>query len=160
MRVNRGNRVKLGEIDRDNFFGICQLSVTDVQRKYVDSVAESLAEANLYDSAWYRSIIADEIPVGFVMLDDRPEEARYYLWRLMIDQKYQGLGFGRQAINLIADYVRTRPNATQLLTSVMQVEGGPQKFYENVGFRLTGEYPDRSHLPNQSPEAFMVLPLT
>ena len=63
------------------------------------------------------------------MLEDKPEEAEYYLWRFMIDARYQSLGFGRRALSLIIDRVKTRPNATQLLTSVVQGEGSPQSFY-------------------------------
>ena len=56
-------------------------------------------------------------------------------------------------------HVKTRPNATELTTSVMQVEGGPQGFYERVGFELTGEYADRNKCLNQNPEALMRLVL-
>ena len=58
----------------------------------------------------------------------------------MIDACYQGSGFGHRAMGLLIGHVRTRPNATELLTSVHQAEGGPQGFYEKLGFELTGEY--------------------
>jgi len=29
-----------------------------------------------------------------------------------------------------------------MLTSVVQTKGGPQGFYESLGFKLTGEYDD------------------
>jgi len=74
------------------------------------------------------------------MLEDKPEEAEYYLWRFMIDARYQSMGFGRRSLLLLIDRVKTRPNATELLTSVVQGEGSPQGFYEKLGFKLTGEY--------------------
>jgi diamine N-acetyltransferase len=74
------------------------------------------------------------------MLQDQPEKPEYYLWRFMIDARYQGMGFGLQAMALLIEHVRGRPNATELLTSVFQAEGGPQEFYEKLGFELTGEY--------------------
>ena len=49
------------------------------------------------------------------------------------------------------DHVKTRPGATELLTSVHQAEGGPQAFYEKLGFKLTGDY--------EEGEALMRLPL-
>ena len=159
MELSRDSTISLREITRDTFFGICQLSVTPDQRLCVDTVAESLAEANFYDSAWFRAVYAENVPVGFVMLDDRPEEAKYYLWRFLIDARYQGMGFGRRAMALVIEHVKTRPNATDLMTSVMQVEGGAQGFYERVGFSLTGEFGDRSNCLNQNPEAFMRLAL-
>ena len=59
---------------------------------------------------------------------------------MMIDSRYQGMGFGARAIALLVDHVKTRPGATELQTSVVQAEGGPQPFYESLGFELTGEY--------------------
>ena len=159
MSVGTESRISLREITRDTFFEICQLSVSPDQKLHIDTVAESLAEANFHDSAWFRAVYADDTPVGFVMLDDRPLEARYYLWRFMIDARYQGMGFGGKAMDLVIGHVKTRPNATELLTSVMQIPGGPQGFYERAGFELTGEYADRSKCQNQNPEAFMRLAL-
>lgn len=159
MGVSKNSEVSLWQITRKTFFGICQLSVSPKQKLCMDTVAESLAEANFYDSAWFRAIYADETAVGFVMLDDRPEEVRYYLWRFMIDERYQGMGFGREAMKLVIEHVKTRPGATELLTSVMQVDGGAQGFYESLGFVTTGEYGDRSDCQNDNPEAYMKLVL-
>jgi len=60
----------------------------------------------------------------------------------MIDNHYQKMGFGFKAMQLLIEHVKTRPNATEFLTSVVQKEGGPQGFYEKLGFKLTGEYED------------------
>lgn len=157
MEVDSSSEISLREITKETFFGICQLSVTPEQKLCMDTVAESLAEANFHETAWFRAIYAGEIPVGFVMIDDRPLESRYYLWRFMIDARYQGMGIGRKAMALVVEHVKTRPNATEFLTSVMQIEGNPQGFYERLGFKLTGEYADRSDCLNQNPEAFMTL---
>ncbi|MEO1670181.1 MAG: GNAT family N-acetyltransferase [Cyanobacteria bacterium J06631_2] len=73
------------------------------------------------------------------MLKDKPEEAEYYLWRFMIDARYQGLGFDRRALLILIDRVKTRPNATQLLTSVVPGSGSPQGFYKKLGFKLTSD---------------------
>ena len=134
------NKVTLREITEDTVRRICNLLVRDDQRDFVASNAESIAEAYFSKHAWFRAIYADEIPVGFVMLEDRPEESIYDLWRFMIDTRYQRMGFGGRAMALIIDYVKTRPNATEFLINIIQGEGGPQSFYEKLGFRLTGEY--------------------
>jgi diamine N-acetyltransferase len=76
------------------------------------------------------------------MLRDEPGEARYYLWRFMIDARYQGTGVGRRALELLFEHVRTRPGAKELLTSVVPGEGGPGPFYEKLGFVYTGEVDD------------------
>ena len=61
----------------------------------------------------------------------------------MIDAKHQGKGYGTEAIELLKDYVRNRPNAKQLLTSsAPNREGGAEEFYKKLGFKPTGEMED------------------
>ncbi|WP_019506054.1 N-acetyltransferase [Pleurocapsa sp. PCC 7319] len=139
MPSNR-SKVTLREITADSVRTICNLSVRDEQQKFVAPNAMSIAQAYFSEYAWFRAIYADTTPVGFLMLEDKPEESEYYLWRFMIDARYQGMGFGRRSLLLLIDRVKTRPNATELLTSVVQGEGSPQGFYEKLGFKLTGEY--------------------
>jgi diamine N-acetyltransferase len=143
--------VALREVNEDTVRTICNLSVTEDQRRFVAPNAVSIAQAHFSKHAWFRAIYAGETPVGFLMLEDQPKKPEYYLWRMMVDARYQRLGFGRRAMHLLIERVRTRPRATELLTSVVQEDGGPQAFYERLGFALTGEY--------EEGEAMMRLPL-
>jgi diamine N-acetyltransferase len=125
--------------------------VREDQKQFVASNAVSIAQAYFSEYAWFRAIYADDTPVGFVMLEDQPEKPEYFLWRFMIDARYQGMGFGRRALEMLIEHVRTRPNATELLTSFHEGDGSPQGFYEKLGFRLTGDW--------EEGEALMRLPL-
>ena len=60
-------RLSLKELNKDNFYAICQLSVKTEPLGYVDSNAISMAEANFSEHAWMRGIFLDEEPVGFVI---------------------------------------------------------------------------------------------
>ena len=104
--------------------------------------ARSLAEAAYNQYAWPRAIYAGETPVGFVMLYDDPHTPEYFLWRLMVDHRYQRMGFARQAIEQVVDYVAGRPNAATLGVSYVPGEGSPQPFYAALGFAETGEIVD------------------
>jgi diamine N-acetyltransferase len=147
----RESEVTLREITGKTVRNVCALAVTEEQRQFVAPVAHSIAEAHFSEYAWFRAVYADDTPVGFVMLQDQPEKPEYYLWRFLMDARYQRMGFGRRALTLLIDHVRTRPGATELLTSVVQADAGPQPFYESLGFALTGEFEDG--------EAMMRLPL-
>ena len=133
--------VTLQEVTQETLRPILKLSSTlkPNQDKMVAPNAVSIAEAHFCDKAWFRAIYADDTPVGFVMLYDDPEKALYYLWRLMIGGEHQGKGYGRKAMELLIDHVRTRPNATELKTSYVPIEGGPKPFYLGLGFEPTGE---------------------
>jgi diamine N-acetyltransferase len=86
-----------------------------------------------------RAIYADDTPVGFVMVSDDAEKSEYYLWRYMVTGEYQGLGFGLRALQLVVDYVRTRPGAKELSLGYVPGEGCPRDFYARLGFVDTGE---------------------
>lgn len=148
----RDREITLREITAETVRAICDLTVRQDQRRFVAPNAVSIAQAHFSKQAWFRAICAGETPVGFVMLEEQPEKPEYYLWRFMIDARYQRHGFGRRALELVIERVRTLPGATELLTSVLPAPGGPQAFYEKLGFRLTGKY--------EEGEALMRLPLT
>lgn len=133
-------KISLRKVTADTVRNVCDLKVHDNQKSFVAPNAVSIAQAYFYNYAWFRAIYADEKPVGFVMLSDKPELPEYYLWRFMIDKRYQKKGYGQQAIKLLIDYIKSRPKADVLWTSVIQSRGGPQKFYEKQGFKLTGEH--------------------
>lgn len=79
------------------------------------------------------------------MLDDRtqlPEPNHsepICLWRFMIDQRFQGLGYGRRALDLIVYHVRTRTKLDHMLTSCVEGPHSPKDFYLRFGFKVTGE---------------------
>ncbi len=142
--------VSLREITDDNRAAVEALVVTEEQRTYVASVADSLVEAAELPDAkpWYRAVYADDEPVGFVMIsdgitDDNPEYVGpYYLWRLLVDHRFQGRGYGTATLDLVVEYVRQRPDARVLLTSHVVGPTSPATFYQQYGFRLTGEVHD------------------
>lgn len=76
------------------------------------------------------------------MLEDDWRNREYYLWRLMIAAQHQGKGYGRQAIQRLIEYVRTRPGAHELLVSYVPGEAGPEQFYRRLGFEPTGAVED------------------
>ena len=110
--VTDGGVVELREVTRDNVRALCRLDVAPSQTGFVAPNAVSLAEASFEPKAWHRGIYADGRPVGFAMLSIDPEKPEYYLWRFMVAAGFQGRGYGRAAVGLIADHVRSLPGAT------------------------------------------------
>ncbi|MBW3623253.1 MAG: GNAT family N-acetyltransferase [Armatimonadetes bacterium] len=131
--------VTLREVSGRNVRALCDLSLKPGQERFVAPNALSLAEAHYMPNTWVRAVYAGETPVGLVLLDDDPEEPYYSIWRMMIAADHQGKGYGRKAVAQIIEYVRGRPNATELLASYNQGEGNPAPFYRKLGFVETGE---------------------
>jgi diamine N-acetyltransferase len=76
--------VSLREITKETVGSILALQVAPEQQHFVASNAVSIAQAHFSPEAWFRAIYADETPVGFIMLSDRPDTSEYFLWRLMV----------------------------------------------------------------------------
>ena len=133
------SEVTLREITKETVRTIIDLELGPGQDNFVAPNAYSLGQALFEPLAWFRAIYAGDDPVGFIMIRDDPETPRYYLWRMMIAHAHQRKGYGWRALELLVDYVKTRPGADELLVSYVPEEGGPQGFYERFGFEPTGE---------------------
>ena len=140
--------VSLREVTDENRDAVCALTVDPEQERFVSSIAESLDEAVATPEAapWYRAVYADDEPVGFVMLSRDATPAPgilgpYFLWRILIDQRHQRQGFGREALSQVIELIRA-DGARELLTSYHPGEGEPWPFYRGFGFEPIGEIED------------------
>ena len=126
--------INLREITSKNLKSIIDLNVKEDQKDYVASNSVSIAQGHYSKSAWFKGIFNDDRPVGFVMLDLIEEEYKCFLWRFMIDRKYQGKGFGKIALTQVIDFVRSLNLYTYIATSYVPAENGAGGFYKNFGF--------------------------
>ena len=141
------SHVTLREVTRENLRDVLGLEVAPEQQRFVASNAISIAQAHFYpEAAWFRAIYADETPVGFLMLHDDPGKPAYYLWRFMIDRRFQNNGFGRRALELVLEHVRARPGTSALTLSHVPGDGSPGPFYQRLGFVHTGEQDEDGEL--------------
>ena len=153
-RLQSSDVITLREVSEANISAVEQLRVRAGQEMFVDDVVHSLAEAKNKPALrpWYRAVYADETPVGFLMICDGvpfgDESIRwpYYLWRMLIDGRYQGRGYGRSALDRLVEYLRMRPGAEELVTSTVPGEGSPLGFYLRYGFEETGEWFDHEQV--------------
>lgn len=138
--------VSLREIVDGNRDAVLALRVAPGQERFVGSVRGALAAAAAYPMAnpWYRAVYAGDEPVGFVMVSWDVEPAPpviigpWFLWKIIIDRRFQGRGYGAAAVRRVAGIVRAA-GATELLTSYVSEDGGPAGFYRRLGFVPTGE---------------------
>jgi diamine N-acetyltransferase len=136
--------VSLRPITASNRGAVEALRVTPEQGQFVSDVTDSLLEAAEEPDgraiSW--AVYSDETPVGFVMISDEvgaPGYIPHYLWKLLIDERYQRQGFGTATLDLVVEYFRGRPGVDVVSTSAGQGEGSPIAFYERYGFVRTGD---------------------
>ena len=146
----------LQPIDSQNAEAILALSVREEQRGFVASNTDSIIEAYIAIThnghAFPFGIYDGDVPVGFLMIgygvddcwQDAPAIARgnYNLWRLMIDQKHQGRGYGRAALQLALDFIRTQPcgPAEWIWLSYEPENAVARALYHAFGFEETGAW--------------------
>ena len=145
--------VVLRAITDENRDEVLALRVAPSQMRFVGTVADALADADEIPEGkgWFRSVYVDDVPVGFVMLSWNvvPQPPRiigpWFLWKLLVDERHQGRGYGREVVRLVAQIVREN-GATELLTSCLQAAGGPEGFYRRLGFTPTGQFDDNGEV--------------
>jgi RimJ/RimL family protein N-acetyltransferase len=140
--------VRLVELTPDNLRAVQAIETHRSQRRFVATVAESLADALVPEvvdgvplSPWYRAVEADGVLVGFVMLAEPTATCPTpTLWRLLVDRHHQGRGIGRRTVQLVAQHLG--PSEPLLATTWVDGPGGPAAFYRKLGFVPTGELID------------------
>jgi diamine N-acetyltransferase len=146
MAVDAGAAVRLVPLEDADRDAVLALRLGAGQGRFVSDVPESLAQAAAHPEAnpWPRALYAGDEPVGFVMLswDVTPSPpdilGPWFLWKLLVDERHQGRGYGAAAVRLVTDVVRAN-GGTELLTSYVPGDGGPAGFYRRLGFLPTGE---------------------
>lgn len=147
--------LELKKINRNNIGEILKLEVFDNQKSFVATNTNSIIEAYIAitenNHVFTFGIYKDETPFGFLMIgfdvnsDDEgaPKIAKgnYNIWRLMIDRKFQGKGFGKKAMDLALEFINTFPcgTAKYCWLSYESDNNVARHFYKSVGFVETDE---------------------
>jgi diamine N-acetyltransferase len=141
--------ISLRPVDSTNYRELIDLSVAPEQQGFVASNVRSLAEAYVWrEGAEPYAVYADDEIVGFALLfpfgdveypaiPEPGTELGMVLVRLMIDARFQGRGYGREALEAIVENVRDRGLPTVRL-SVVPENQQALEFYRRNGFTETG----------------------
>ncbi|MBO4898958.1 MAG: GNAT family N-acetyltransferase [Lachnospiraceae bacterium] len=142
--------IELIPVDETNREDCIRLKVTEAQSEYIATNESSLeAASENADVARPFVIYADGKAVGFTMFafDEEYEDPddRYWLWRFMIDEKFQGRGIGKEALKQIILYFKEN-GATNIRLSTKAGNVNAISLYKSFGFRDTGEVIDGENL--------------
>lgn len=133
-------KVRLEEINPQNFRECVNLKVADWQTTFVASNVMSIAQSKIvYPNANTLAVYAGDEMVGFVMFGFDAEDRKYYLGRLMIDEKYQGKGYGRAATLEVIERFEQMEGCREIYLSFEPENVNAEKLYQSIGFARTGE---------------------
>ena len=136
-----------------NWRELSNLKVRDDQSKFVSSNLQSIAEMQFgFDDKpgygrWQASsfgIYDGDTPVGFFLLGRNPQnpEVQGYVIRLMVDEKFQGRGYGKFAMGWILEMFKEDSQVSNLAISYEPDNEIARALYASFGFSETGEIED------------------
>lgn len=138
--MERRKSVNLEDVTPQNFRECINLKVADGQEKFVATNLMFIAQSKIvYPNAKTMAVCAGEQLVGFVMFGFDADDRKYYLGRLMIDEKFQGRGYGRAATLEVIEQFNQTEDCREVYLSFVPENVNAEKLYQSIGFERTGE---------------------
>jgi len=139
--------VTLQPVTAENWRALIELKVREDQTHFVAPNLYSIAEAQFGfdDEGHWNSfpfgIYTKEEPVGFLMYATNPAHSKIqvFVMRLMIDEKHQGRGYGREAMKMVLENFRKDQDLSVVAISYEPENHSAKKLYASLGFEETGE---------------------
>ena len=131
--------LSLREITGDNYFQVLELKISPEQEaaKFVSPVVRSLADA------WYYRDEGITYPKAIYAKEDL-EEQHVFVWRFLIDQAFQGKGYGRQTIEAVVEMAKQQTQMTKVVADYVDGNEPMKKILLGLGFEETGFDPDNN----------------
>ena len=126
--------ITMREINRSNYLECLRLTVAPEQRDFVSTNAFSLAQSRHYPETVARPLYDPDTMVGFVMYCIAANDDNYWVWRLMVDEKHQGKGYARQAMQLVIAEITRDNTRNKILISLHPANMRAERLYESRGF--------------------------
>lgn len=129
--------LQLRPITKDNWIKAISLKVREDQMNFVASNAVSLAQLNFLDNFYAKGIYLEDEMIGFTLYGIDEDEQQYWIYRMMIDKKFQGKGYGKKAIQLIIDDIRAMREDHHKTISLSYEPGNEvaKYIYSKMGFK-------------------------
>jgi len=142
LHAEARGEVTLREVDEGNIDLVADLRVDERQKYDVASVGKTFWQAAKYPHLSVRAIYAGEVPVGQLALVVRTPEGApredLLVARLLIDQRYQGRGTGREVMRQVIAEARAA-GFRRIVLSHMPSNTRIGAYYGAFGFRHTGK---------------------
>ncbi len=151
--------IRFERVTPENFQDVIDLKMKDEQVGFMENNLYSLAEAKVFDYLEPRAIYNEDQLIGFMLYYFQPDgvvrqmgpgegvheiEADgmdyIYLKRLMLDEKWQGRGLGRAAMEKSLDFFKQEYPSIGFVELMHYLDNDTgASLYESTGFLSTGE---------------------
>lgn len=126
----------LKTIIKDNWVDAISLRVKEDQVNFVASNAVSLAQLNFLENFHAKGVYYGEEMVGFTLYGIDEDDHEYWIYRMMIDAKHQGKGFGKETVKLVIEDIRAIKEERHHTITLSYEPGNihAKRIYEKMGF--------------------------
>lgn len=138
--------IKLAEITEDNWLKAAALSVSEEQRGFVAPSVGIIARGYVYRGCGAKVIVIENEgePIGLALIREFEDEPLGWdLQQFMIDARFQGRGFGSEALSRILDLLTREAKYDHVEVCVKKADTAAIRLYEKHGFADSG-YVDES----------------
>ena len=136
------SQLVLRPVSSDNWRYVAALKVTEEQRQFVAEPTYYLALC-YYGTIWKPlAIYLAEQVICFLMWGVDPDDGSCWFGGFIIDQPYQGRGYGRQALQVAMAMLAREHGYQQFALSYQPANQAGKHLYSALGFIETDEWVD------------------
>jgi len=134
--------IRLERIHKDNWEECAELEPAEEQQSLIAPNVYSIAEAQFLQGFSSVAIYKHETMIGYALYGIDPDDHNYWIYRFMIDRRFQGQGYGFLAVCSIIEEIRNRSDRTDVLVLGYKPENErARRLYSKAGFIEDGMAP-------------------
>jgi diamine N-acetyltransferase len=134
------------DIDYNNFREIMDLKVHENQLDFLTSNAVSIAQSKVQQECIPLAIYNDEKAIGFTMYGIDRRDGQCWIYRFMIDKRYQTKGLGKAALQLLINQIQKDKTHSKILLGVRKESVAAIRLYHGLGFEFSGQIFGNEHI--------------
>ena len=129
------NSVRIEELNEDNWYECCQLELSKDQQTFIEPNSVSIAQSKFETTLKPFAILFKSRVVGFLMFNSVPEELdAHWVYRIMVDESYQGKGIGKIATDLMMKEMKQSFKVNRIVVGYHPDNKGAHHLYRSLGF--------------------------
>lgn len=129
-------KITIRPISKENWHDAIQLKVNKEQEEFIASNLFSIAEVQFLENFKAMGVYLDNDMIGFALFGIDSDDGNFWIYRLMVDQKYQGRGFGYHAVLNVIHEIKQQ-NHSQIpciMIGYQPSNEGARNTYRKAGF--------------------------
>ncbi|WP_449395945.1 GNAT family N-acetyltransferase [Devosia riboflavina] len=136
--MNASLSVNLKPITPDDHAAAIALAPYPEQQQFIATNADSLAEASQNSACRPMLIRGGNDAIGFAMAALDSDDGNQWIYRFMIDHRFQAMGLGTKALDLVISQIFKETGCARIMLGVRPTNFAAIRLYRRADFRPAG----------------------